>query len=108
MLVFMSLLLSLSKCIYAQTWQYRCINYLLAPVPVFFMLTMSKYVLLKHRFLYDKSLVLQLIFNFTTLICVSAPSFCHSRENFVPDSCLTLIWVGFLGVGFEVVVGGGG
>ena len=64
MLVFMSLLLSLNKCINAQIWQYRCINYLLAPVPVFFMLTMSKYVLLKYRFFYDKSLVFHASINF--------------------------------------------
>ena len=43
--------------------------------------------------------ILQLIFNFTTLIRVSTPSFCHSRENFVFDSRLgelykkKLLWV---------------
>ena len=35
---------------------------------------------------------LQLIFNFMTLIHVSAPSFCHSRENFVFHSCLRMLY----------------
>ena len=35
---------------------------------------------------------LQLILNFVTLIHVSAPSFCHSRENFVFHSCLRMLY----------------
>ena len=64
MLVFVSLLLSLSKCIYAQTRQNRFINYVLAPVLVSLKLSLRKYVLLKYRFFYVKSFVIHASINF--------------------------------------------
>ena len=63
-------------------------------IPASLLLTLSKYVLLKYGFFYVKSFVfqLQLIFNFTTLVPVSTPSFCHSRENSVFDSRLRALY----------------
>ena len=67
--------------------------YVLAPIPVSLVLTLSKYVL-KYGFFMSNFLrfMLQLIFNFMTLIRVSTHSFCHSRENFVFDSRLRALY----------------
>ena len=87
MLAFISLLLSLSKCIFTQTQKLVCIDYMLAHVFVALVLTLSKY----YRWNTDSFMsdllcfMLQLIFNLRLWYVLVRVLLCHSREDFIFD-----------------------